>query len=649
MCGIAGFLENQPGDLSGRHEILAKMAQTLAHRGPDAEGMWQTADGRVNIAHRRLSIVDLSETGSQPMRTPDARYILSYNGEIYNAHALRSELAQLGWVFRGTSDTEVLLYALAHWGVEATLPRLNGMFAFALWDEGTRELWLARDRFGEKPLFYAWQNGVFFFGSELKAFAPHPSFRREINREALSQFLRFNYVPWPLCIFRDAWKLGPGHCLRVKLGQTPGAARPYWRLADTIAQRQLLRVDADDPQLIDELDRMLRRSVGARMVADVPLGAFLSGGIDSSTIVALMQAQSSRPIKTFTIGFWEAAYNEAEDAGRVARHLGTEHYEIYLSLRECMEAIELIPKFYDEPFADSSQIPTALISQFTRRHVTVALSGDAGDEMFGGYNRYFWSSRVWPKLSRMPVNLRRQLALGIQSYSPAYWDRWFALSNAITPSRLHVRGGGEKLHKLAMAMDAKSADELYRGFVAQWRTPSDVLTTASDPTFFSSEIPASPDGLNDIEQMMYWDAMTYLPSDILCKVDRASMASGLEARVPFLDNELVAFAWSLPLEVKIRGGVGKWPLRRLLSRYIPPEMFERPKTGFGIPIGDWMRGLLRDWTDSMLSESRLRADGFFKPEVVRQQWNEHLSGKYNRQHSLWSILMFQSWHSKWCR
>jgi len=647
MCGITGFLNDGTLRKEDARAVLQRMTDAIRHRKPDADGLWQSDDGVVNLGHRRLSILDLSPTGAQPMVSAEGRYVISFNGEIYNFPELRAELEAAGQGFRGTSDTEVLLQGIRQWGVTAILPRLNGMFAFALWDTRDRKLTLARDRFGEKPLYYAWHDGVLLFGSELKALAEHPAFRREINTAALAQLLRFNYVPWPDCIFKNAWKMGPGHVVCIKPGQVPPEPTPFWSLSTMVGQRQLQTVDARDPALIDQLDVTMKRAVLDRMVSDVPLGAFLSGGIDSSTIVALMQAQSARPIKTFTIGFWEAPFNEADDAAQVARHLGTEHHELYLSNRECTDVIATLPRIYDEPFADSSQIPTALVSRFTRKHVTVALSGDAGDEMFGGYNRYVWTARVWPRLARMPRGFRQRLALGIHSFSPAYWEKWFALGNAIVPSRFRVRGGGEKLHKLAQAMGASSVDELYKGFVSQWQNPSEVLVQGTEPLFLSRHIEQIPASIDYIERMMYLDSVTYLPSDILCKVDRASMASGLETRIPFLDNNVVELAWNMPLDVKIHRGVSKWPLRQLLGRYVPEELFSRPKMGFGIPIDSWLRGPLRGWAEEMLDERRLSESGYFNVSVVRHRWSEHLAGRRNHQHLLWIVMMFEAWRREW--
>jgi asparagine synthase (glutamine-hydrolysing) len=643
MCGITGFLSTAATGTTPE-DVVCAMTGSLQHRGPDAKASWFNAAREVFLGHTRLSILDLSPTGSQPMSSASGRYTITFNGEIYNFGELRRELQAADVMFRGTSDTEVLVEAVNAWGVTETLPRLNGMFAFAVWDEHERCLWLARDRFGEKPLYYGWHQGVFLFGSELKALTRHPAFERRINYGVLPLYLRFNYVPWPHSIFQNTWKLPPAHVLKVVPGASPPPPQPYWAIT-SLARNA--REDANPVEVVDALERHLRRAVKMRMVSDVPLGAFLSGGIDSSTVVAMMQAESTRAVKTFTIGFWEAPYNEADDAARVARHLGTEHHELYVSSRECVGIIARLPEIYDEPFADSSQIPTAIVSEFTRRHVTVALSGDAGDELFGGYNRYFWSARLWPKLRGTPLGVRDVMAKFIGRWTPASWDKFFSLTNRTMPASFRVRGGGEKMHKVAAAMLARSSDELYYSYVSQWQEPSAALTSGTDDHELWRLAAAIPESLHFVERMMFLDLQTYLPSDILCKVDRAAMSVGLETRVPFLDNDLVDFAWSLPLSAKIHKGVGKWPLRCLLKRYLPESSFERPKAGFGIPIGDWLRTSMRDWAESQLSEERLRSDGLFRPDVVRRQWSEHLSGRRNLQHSLWSIIMFQAWLEKW--
>lgn len=645
MCGIAGFV-SRPINQGGGLDTLQRMTRSAASRGPDAEGYWSSGDGRVHLGHRRLAIIDLTPSGAQPMRSPDGRFTLTFNGEIYNYRELRRELEGCGCRFRGASDTEVLLEAIRHWGVRTALPRLNGMFAFAVWDEQTGELWLARDRFGEKPLYYGWHGGTLLFGSVLKMLATHPDFRREIDPVARARYLRLNDVPSPLSIFRNTWKMPPGHFLCCRLEEPPGETEPYWELRSEIARQRLVRADLTGAAITDALDAKLRRAVADRMISDVPLGAFLSGGIDSSTIVTLMQAQSSRAIKTFTIGFNEESYNEAQDAARIARHLGTDHHELYLSSRECLEIVPALAQHYDEPFADASQIPTLLVSQFTRKHVTVALSGDAGDELFGGYNRYVWSSRIWPRLRAMPIPLRRLIAKGMSSISPAGWERAARVASPLLPERFRVRGAGEKIHKLAAAMHARTLDELYGSFVSMWPQPSAVLRENTGVGFDELMLPEAPAEIGEIERLMFYDAMTYLSDDILAKVDRASMASSLEARVPFLDNEVVAFAWSLPFEAKIHNGVGKQPLRAVLKRYVPEELFERPKMGFGVPIGEWLRGPLRDWAESALEPARLGESGL-RAEVVRRCWQEHLSGRRNNQYLLWNVIMFEEWRRTW--
>lgn len=646
MCGITGFI-SRGGSRPEAQADLQRMTRVLAHRGPDSEGYWQSPDGRVNLGHRRLAIIDLTHAGHQPMLTPDGSRVISYNGEIYNFPELREELVKQGVTFRGSSDTEVLLEALVRWGVELALKRLNGMFAFAYWDQRERKLWLARDRFGEKPLYYSWQKGMFFFGSELKALAQHPAFVREIDRSILPTYLRFNYVPWPNCIFKDVCKLAPGHYLEADLSGEVRESKPYWRLHDMVEGRELDGRAPETSSLIDDLDQLLSKAVRQRMLSDVPLGAFLSGGVDSSVVVALMQKQSSRPVKTFTIGFWETNYNEAADAANVAKHLGTEHHEYYISSRECVDVIARLPEIYDEPYADSSQIPTTLVSQFTRKHVTVALSGDGGDEMFGGYNRYIWSRRIWPLLNSFPPGLRKIARDMAYRLSPTQWDVVFSALNPMLPRKFQVRGAGDKLHKLANAVGARDTDALYRSFVSQWQNPAQIISNVQERHSLLDAPEACPPGLDFVEKMMYLDQLTYLPSDILCKVDRATMSASLEARVPFLDNEVARFAWSLPVLTKLHRGNSKWPLRQVLKRYVPEKLFERPKAGFGIPVGDWLREPLRDWAEDLLSRANLEDGGWLNAKAVRNNWAEHLSGRRNLVHQLWSVLMFLSWKRRW--
>jgi asparagine synthase (glutamine-hydrolysing) len=647
MCGITGFLGEGTLRKEDTLAVLQRMTDAIRHRGPDADGLWQSADGLVNLGHRRLSIIDLSAAGAQPMATADGRFTLIFNGEIYNFRELRAQLEALGLRFRGTSDTEVLLHGIREWGARAMLPRLNGMFAFAVWDERERVLTLARDRFGEKPLYYAWHQGVLLFGSELKALMQHPAFRREIDSSGLDRLVSFGYIGTPQSIFVGVKKLCGGNFLEVKLGAAPRAPEAYWDPQQMLSKRGSISAEHRESEILDQLDEMLRLAVGRRMVSDVPLGAFLSGGIDSSTVVALMQAQSSRPVKTFTIGFREGGYNEAEDAAKVARHLQTEHHELYLESNDCVEAIQRLPTIYDEPFADSSQIPTILVSEFTRRHVTVALSGDSGDEFFGGYNRYFWSERIARRFQRYPRSVKVLGSDFLLSVSAQRWEQLVALGNTLVPTRYRVRGGGDKMHKIARILKTDSIGALYQELVSSPGWAKCALNHPESPAnaFEPWHKIASPLGL--IERMMLFDQMTYMTDDILCKVDRASMSVGLEARVPFLDNDLTEFAWSLPLDFKIRNGQGKWPLRQILKRYLPEELFDRPKMGFGIPLGEWLRGPLRDWAEAILSEANLADGGYFDVKIVRGTWAEHLGGRRNLSHQLWPVLMFLAWKRKW--
>lgn len=647
MCGITGFLTDHPPSRSEGRAILQRMTDAIRHRGPDAEGLWQSPDGVANLGHRRLSIIDLSPSGAQPMLTASGRFVLIFNGEIYNFPELRAELEKAGQAFRGTSDTEVLLAAIERWGVTATLPRLNGMFAFALWDVRERTLWLARDRFGEKPLYYGWHGGVFLFGSELKALMQHPAFRREIAPVGLASLVNFGYIATPGSIFAGMHKLPAAHFLTVRAGIAPPAPEAYWRPEEMLAGRGGLAASKDPREVIDELDRVLREAVRQRMLADVPLGAFLSGGIDSSTVVALMQAQSSRPVKTFTIGFWESGYNEAQDAANVARHLRTEHHECYLGSDECIETILRLPEIYCEPFADSSQIPTTLVSEFTRRHVTVALSGDGGDEFFGGYNRYIWTKRLWNRFQNVPLRMRLFGRDLIKSVNAQTWENMVGFVNHLIPCRYRVRGGGDKMHKLARILDASSLDAVYLELVSNGQWAAEVLAEPSSVAAKFEKWQATIKSLGEMERMMILDQVTYMTDDILCKVDRASMSTGLETRVPFLDATLTKYAWSLPLDMKVLEGVGKWPLRQVLKRYVPEALFERPKMGFGVPIGDWLRGPLRDWAEDLLNPANLADAGWFEAKVVRRAWADHLSGKRNLSPQLWPILMFLGWKRKW--
>lgn len=646
MCGLAGLWAPIPGAGGGGLEAVARsMAATLAHRGPDDAGVWADEQAGIAVAHRRLAVLDLSDAGHQPMISASGRHVLVFNGEIYNHLTLRRELERLGGApaWRGHADGETLLAAIEAWGVENTLQATVGMFALALWDRHTRSLTLARDRLGEKPLYYGWVKGVFLFGSELKALRAWPGFSAEIDRNALALYLRHNCIPAPYTIYRGLRKLPPGTWLTLSAGALDVQPVTYWSANEVAERGQADPFRGTDDEAAEELERLLRHAVAGQMVADVPVGAFLSGGIDSSTVAALMQAQSGRPVRTFTIGFAEGAYDEAPQARAVAAHLGTEHTELRLGPSEVLGVIPSLPRLYDEPFADSSQIPTFLVCRLARGQVTVSLSGDGGDELFGGYNRHFWVARLWRRLRHVPRPLRSVLAAFLQALPPAAWDDLFTHLVRLLPRAARQRNPGDKLHKLAEVMAAQGPEAIYLALVSHWKQPEKVVCGAIEPPTRVTDRSGWA-RLNDFEsRMMFLDLVTYLPDDILTKVDRASMAVGLESRVPLLDHRVVEFAWRLPLSMKIRDGEGKWLLRRVLHRHVPQELVDRPKMGFGIPLGDWLRGSLREWAEALLDETRLKDEGIFLPGPIRTLWAEHISGRRNRAYHLWDVLMFQAW------
>ncbi|MBQ26652.1 MAG: asparagine synthase (glutamine-hydrolyzing) [Nitrospiraceae bacterium] len=638
MCGFAGFL----GVGKCNENTLHRMAATLHHRGPDDHGVWYCQSSGMGFAHSRLSILDLSHAGYQPMVSSSGRYVIAFNGEIYNHLALRVELEQGGHVpnWRGHSDTETLLMGFDVWGIEGTVQKSVGMFAFGVWDKDARTLTLGRDRLGEKPLYYGWQDGIFLFGSELKALKAHPAFKAEIDRNALAALMRYSYIPEPLSIYHDIHKLLPSALLTVTAGEH-SECKPslYWSLLDVASKGLQRPFLGSDSEAIECLEARLSDAVSLQQIADVPLGVVLSGGIDSSMIVALMQAQASRPIQTFTIGFSDYQYNEAVHASAVARHLGTDHTELYVSPEEARAVIPRLPVLYDEPFADSSQIPTFLVSQMARRSVTVSLSGDGGDELFGGYNRYTWTR----KILNVPVPLRQMLKVGIAVLSPSQWDRLYVALQTVYPGAPKMHLVGDKAYKLASVLSAVSGEEIYQHLVSIWSDSIGPVVGEYDGKALSHICEELLYFDAPEHRMMALDAVTYLPGDILCKVDRASMGASLETRVPFLDHRVVEFAWSLPLHMKIRNGKGKWILRQLLNKYVPNELTERPKMGFSVPIGTWLRGPLREWAEDLLDDSALQKKGFFNPVPIRKKWAEHLSGHRNWQYHLWNVLMFQAW------
>lgn len=652
MCGIAGCFV--PSTMRTSHELeslVSRMTGAVAHRGPDDQGLWVDAHHGVALGHRRLSIIDLSLAGHQPMLSHTGRYIIAFNGEIYNYRELKAELEQASSQashlrFQGSSDTEVMLAAFDCWGVEGAIPKFNGMFAFAVWDQQARSLILARDRCGEKPLYYGWAGDEFVFGSELKALRVHPKFQSAISRHALVLFMRFGYVPTPYSIYENVWKLPPASILRIdtnsEVGTSP-AASEYWSLEAIAESGCRNQLTLDDAAATNQLDTLLTDSVKLRMVADVPLGAFLSGGIDSSTIVALMQKCSNRPVRTFTIGLRESNFNEAAFAEKVAAHLGCEHTELYVTHLQAIDAIGQLPVLYDEPFADSSQIPTYLVSRLARQHVTISLSGDGGDEIFGGYNRYQWADAFWRNAGGVPVRARRQLARLLQRLPYPVWQSILGVIEPMLPASVQLSNPADKLQKIASNLPADSRESLYLGLVSQWTDPMKVVRGVSQLPDSPTPLGRWPQLPDFIHEMMYMDSVTYLPDDILVKLDRASMGVGLETRVPFLDHRIVEFSWQLPRKMKFRNGQTKWLLKQVLSRYVPARLTERPKAGFGIPIHEWLRGPLRDWAEALIEPDRLQREGYLDPEPVRQKWVEHLTGKYNHVHALWNVLMFQLW------
>lgn len=649
MCGIAGVFTSRR--FVAYRDALPLMTGALAHRGPDACGHWSDPESGVALGHRRLSIIDLSDAGAQPMVSSSGRHVLTFNGEIYNHAEIRRRLEQQGQAprWRGHSDTESLLAAVDAWGLEKALQSSTGMFAIALWDRRDRTLILARDRIGEKPLYYGMQDGAFLFGSELKAIRRAPCMRNEIDRDVLSLYFQYNTVPDPYCIYRGFRKLRAGcmlsidaHCLESGILPEPAA---YWSLVEASVSGLKEPFAGSDAEAIAAFEQLFARSIAEQHIADVPVGAFLSGGVDSSAVVAMMQAASTRKVKTFTIGFTEAGYDEAVYARAVARHLGTEHHELYVTSREAMDVIPKLPEIYCEPFADNSQIPTYLVSRLAREHVTVSLSGDAGDELFGGYGRYQLTHQAWQRLGRHPLLFRRIASKGLTSVPVDAWNRLIGFMRWSLPAGLKTYASGQRVHKFAEVLVMQDMREFYRRLVTHWPPGSIVKDAAPLPSMYSSRH-GLPEALPGAAFLMAVDILGYLCSDILMKVDRAAMANSLETRVPLLDPRIVEFSQRLPLDFKIRDGVSKWMLRQILYRHVPKHLIERPKMGFGMPIGAWLRGPLRPWAEELLAETRLRESCFLDVPLVRRRWSEHLNGTHDWDYLLWDVLMFQAWLEK---
>jgi asparagine synthase (glutamine-hydrolysing) len=647
MCGLAGFFSKTLLQTNAE-DSLRKMGRSLIHRGPDDEGIWLDPRIGIGLAHQRLSVVDLSSEGRQPMASASGRYVIVYNGEVYNFLELRKILEQAGDLhWRGHSDTEVILACIEKWGLSQALTKFNGMFAFALWDKEKRVLTLARDRIGIKPLYYGWMGKTFLFGSELKSLKAHPDFVGKVDRESLSLLMRFNYIPAPRSIYQDIYKLQPGTFLSIRGDKEVSSPTPYWSFSETARLGVREGFKGTREEAVNQLDSLLGEAVKLRMNSDVPLGAFLSGGIDSSTIVALMQKQSQQSVKTFSIGFHEKGFDEAPHAKKIAQHLGTDHTELYVSSREALSVIPRLPSLYDEPLADSSQIPTFLLSELTRQQVIVSLSGDGGDELFCGYDRYFSWKKIWDKFRWIPGPGRKILAHLIKAI-PA------DVINAGGPamSRMFYKYGrigtlSERFNRLANALLAGGPEGFYLQGLSHWVGPKPLVLGTAEPDIILNQTSFWEDFLAPEMKMMFLDGTHYLPDDILAKVDRASMGAGLEARVPMLDHRVVEFSWKLPLEIKIREGQSKWILRQVLDKYVPRHLMDRPKMGFGIPIDIWLRGPLKEWAGDLLNETTLRQDGFLDPVPIMRKWKEHSSGHYNWQYFLWNILSFQAWlHSR---
>lgn len=655
MCGISGLWDPRCADEGQLNRTVDAMTCALHHRGPDSAGRWTDREQGLALGHRRLAIVDLSPEGHQPMTSACGRYVIAFNGEIYNFETLRTELLGLGHHFRGHSDTEVLLAAIVAFGIDAALERAAGMFAIALWDKRAKRLHLIRDRLGKKPLYYGWIDGAFVFASELKALRVHPGFDKDVSREALTAFLRYQYVPEPLSIWEGIFKLAPGmrlsldrHDLREQpRGPLTGAMRPYWSIQRMVEEKSHPATCTTPEVALDRLDARIRQAVKERMVADVPVGVFLSGGVDSSLVTAMMQAQSDKPVNSFTVGFNEGFYNEAAIARQVAEHLGTHHTEMTVTAQDALDVVPDLPAIYDEPFADPSAVPSVLIARLARRHVTVCLSGDGGDEIFSGYGRYALATQLDRTMGHVPHWIRRVAGKGVEAIPVGLWDAVLRTMRPRMPDGLRGNWSGDRVHKFATLIAFPDTDALYHAMMSINRHPSELVQGGAEPPDKLTDPRLRPRLSDPVRRMMYFDSITYLPDDILVKMDRASMAASLEVRSPLLDHRVLELAWDMPGDFLRRDGQGKWPLRALFDRYLPSHLRDRPKQGFGIPLADWLRGPLRDWAEDLLDPHKLATDGFLHPAPVRALWNEHLSGTRNWGPQIWAIAMFQGWRRHW--
>ncbi len=643
MCGIAGFWQPKENNKGALKEIIIDMINPISHRGPDDSGFYVDTNSGIALGNKRLSIIDLSANGHLPMESFSKRYIIVYNGEVYNYKELKKELInKFDIKFKSTSDTEVILAGFEVWGIEETLKKCNGMFAFALWDKRKKKLYLGRDRIGIKPIYFGIQDNILFFASELKAIKNNKFFKSDIDRDALSLFFRYSYIPAPYSIYKDIKKLKPAHYIVINRNLNL-KENCYWDIRKITKECYQNPINLSTKETVNELERLLLDSVKKRMISDVPLGAFLSGGIDSSLMVALAQSQTSKAIQTFTVGFYDKNFNEAHYARKIAKYLKTDHNEIYISSDKAMEIIPKLPLIYDEPFSDPSEIPMFYISQFAKKKVTVSLSGDGGDELFGGYNRYIWADKIWNRLKYLPFSVRDCIKKMLKIIPTDYWDFLFLKFGGMLPDTINQAVPGDKLYKLADTLNCNSANNFFKSLISNWKNPVDIIINSKEPNtilddnFISKVIP------NFKERMMFFDLITYLPDDILTKVDRSSMAVSLEARVPFLDHKVIEFSKRLPTSFKIKNNTNKWILRKILYKYIPEKIMTRTKMGFGIPLNQWLKGDLREWAEELLDDTKIKSDGILNPKPIKNIWKEYLKGKGNWQYLLWDVLMFQAW------